>query len=106
MIEVVKYEAVEIADTEHHVDIRKLFESDNVSVLEIKLNHGQEVKKHTAPVETFFYVIEGQGVISVGDEEVHASPDMLVVSPQGMEHGIINEGDEPMRFLVVKAPKP
>jgi mannose-6-phosphate isomerase-like protein (cupin superfamily) len=106
MINVVKYEEVEIADTPHQVDVRKLFESEHVSVVEIKLGHGQSLKKHVTPVDVFFYILEGQGVVEIGDEQVNVSHDMLIESPKGIPHLLSNDADEPLRFLVVKTPRP
>lgn len=106
MINVVRYEEVEIADTPHHVDVRKLFETDDVSVIEIKLGHGQALVPHITPVDVFFYILEGHGIVRIGDEEADVSPDMLIESPKGIKHSVANEADEPLRFLVVKTPKP
>ena len=106
MISIVKYESVPIADTPHHVDVRKLFDSEHVQVLEIKLGHGQALQKHITPVDVFFYVLEGHGIVEIGDEQAEVSHDMLVESPKGVPHRLLNEGDEPFRFLVVKTPGP
>ena len=101
---IVKYEDVSIADTPHGVDVRKLFESEHVSVVEIKLGHGEGLKRHTTPVDVFFYILEGHGIVEIGDEKEHVSGHMLIESPKGIEHTVSNEGDEPLRFLVVKTP--
>ena len=103
---IIRYEDVEIADTPHGVDVRKLFESEHVSVVEIKLGHGQGLKKHTTPVDVFFYILAGHGIVEIGDEKEHVSADMLIESPKGIPHTVSNEGDEPLRFLVVKTPAP
>lgn len=106
MINVVRYENVDVADTPHHVDVRKLFDSGHAQVIEIKLGHGQSLKKHITPVDVFFYVLEGHGTVEIGDESVDVGPDMLVESPRGIAHTLMNDGDEPFRFLVVKTPSP
>ena len=103
---IIRYEDVDIADTPHGVDVRKLFESEHVSVVEIKLGHGQGLKKHTTPVDVFFYILEGHGIVEIGDERENVSDDMLIESPRGIVHTVSNEGDEPLRFLVVKTPAP
>ncbi len=106
MINVVEYENVPIAETPHHVDVRKLFASEYVQVVEIKLGHGQSLKKHITPVDVFFYVLEGHGIVEIGDEKADVSSDMLIESPKGIPHRLLNEGDGPFRFLVVKTPAP
>jgi mannose-6-phosphate isomerase-like protein (cupin superfamily) len=53
-----------------------------------------------------FYVVEGNGVVEIGDEKVKVGPDTVVESPAGIPHRVANEGHEPFRFLVIKAPRP
>jgi mannose-6-phosphate isomerase-like protein (cupin superfamily) len=104
MINIVSYENVPIADTPHDVDVRKLFESEHAQVMEIKLGHGQALQKHITPVDVFFYILEGQGIVEIGDEQAEVWHDMLIESPKGVPHLVRNEGDKPLRFLVVKTP--
>ncbi|HEY5532464.1 MAG TPA: cupin domain-containing protein [Candidatus Anoxymicrobiaceae bacterium] len=106
MIEVHSYEKKEVEDTPHDVDIRKLLETEHALVLEIKLLHGQGQKKHIAPVDVFFYVLEGSGTVEINDEQVYISEDQLVQCPAGSPHRLFSEGGEPFRFLVVKTPGP
>ena len=61
---------------------------------------------HVTPVDAFFYVLEGSGVVEIGGERQTVSRDMLIDSPARIPHRLLNEGDEAFRFLVVKTPKP
>ena len=67
---------------------------------------GESLKRHITPVDVFFYVLEGKGQVEIGEERVEVSTDMLVESPKGIPHRLMNEGDSPFRFLVVKTPRP
>ena len=69
------------------------------------------MKKHITPVDVFFYVLEGQVTIEIGDEQVVAGPDTLIEdtlieSPAKIPHRLANEGNGTGRILVVKTPRP
>ncbi|MBU1671702.1 MAG: cupin domain-containing protein [Actinobacteria bacterium] len=74
--------------------------------MEIKLMPGESLRKHVTPVDVFFYVLEGTGIVEIGDETEQVSRDQLIESPLKVPHRLLNEGGEPFRFLVVKTPRP
>jgi mannose-6-phosphate isomerase-like protein (cupin superfamily) len=98
--------ATAIADNPHGVDVRHLYSTPDVMVSQITLEPGEAVKPHKAPVDVFFYVLEGSPAIEVEGEVVVAGPDTLVPSAARHLHAIRNEGDGRVRFLVIKTPNP
>ena len=90
----------------HHVDARKIYESPHAMAVVITLKPGESLKKHITPVDVFFYVLEGAGVIEIGDERQTVGKDMLVESPARIPHRWINESTALFRVLVVKVPRP
>jgi len=58
------------------------------------------------PVDVIFYVLEGTGVIEIGDEKSTAGKDTLIESPARIPHRWINESTSVFRVLVIKVPKP
>ena len=90
----------------HHVDARKIYESPHAVVVVITLMPGEALKKHITPVDVFFYVLEGSGVIEIGSERQTAGKDMLVESPARIPHRWMNESSSLFRVLVVKVPRP
>jgi mannose-6-phosphate isomerase-like protein (cupin superfamily) len=72
----------------------------------ITLQPGESLKKHMTPVDVFFYVLEGTGIVEIGDEKKTIGKDMLVESPARLPHRWINESGDVFRVLVVKVPKP
>ncbi len=90
----------------HHVDARKIYDSPHAMAVVITLQPGEALKKHITPVDVFFYVLEGTGVVEVGDEKMTVGKDMLVDSPAKIPHRWTNESKEVFRVLVVKVPKP
>ncbi len=90
----------------HHVDARKVYETKNAVAVVITLKPGESLKKHVTPVDVFFYVLEGTGVVEIGDERATCTKDMLIESPARIPHRWMNESGEVFRVLVVKVPKP
>lgn len=90
----------------HHVDARKVYESPHAVAVVITLKPGESLKKHLTPVDVFFYVLEGTGVVEIGEERATIGEDILIESPARIPHRWINESTETFRVLVVKVPKP
>jgi quercetin dioxygenase-like cupin family protein len=90
----------------HHVDARKIYDTPHAIAVVITLQPGESLKKHMTPVDVFFYVLEGTGIVEIGDEKKTIGKDMLVESPARIPHRWINESGDVFRVLVVKVPKP
>ena len=90
----------------HHVDARKIYDTDNAIAVVITLQPGESLKKHMTPVDVFFYVLEGTGIVEIGNERETVTKDQLVESPARIPHRWINESKGVFRVLVVKVPKP
>jgi quercetin dioxygenase-like cupin family protein len=90
----------------HHVDARKIYESPHAMAVVITLKPGESLKKHITPFDVFFYVLEGTGVIEIGDERALCTKDVLIESPAKIPHRWSNESALLFRVLVVKVPKP
>jgi len=90
----------------HGVDVRMISDTENAQVSHILLKPGESLKKHITPVDVIFYVLEGDGVVEIGEERKEAGPDTLIESPAKIPHRWSNEGDKPVRILVIKTPRP
>ncbi|MCJ7608476.1 cupin domain-containing protein, partial [Candidatus Bathyarchaeota archaeon] len=67
----------------HGVDAKNILNTENAEVIHMALKPGQSLKRHITPVDVFFYILEGSGVIEVGDEQQEVEVDTLVQSPKG-----------------------
>lgn len=101
-----KLNEIGIMDTAHKVDARNLYSTPELVVTVITLDPGQQLKRHITPVDVAFYVLSGKGVVEIGDEKLEVEADTLVESPKDILHCWYNQGDEPLRFMVLKAPRP
>ena len=102
----ISYKEIETTKNPHGVEAKKIHDNENVQVVHMLLRPGESLKKHTTPVDVFFYILEGIGIVEIGDEKQKVSKDMLIDSPKNIPHCLYNEGSEIFRVLVVKTPKP
>ena len=102
----ISYKESEITKNPHGVEAKKIHENENVQVVHMLLKPGESLKKHTTAVDVFFYVLEGEGIVEIGDEKQTVRQDMLIDSPKNIPHCLYNEGSSNFRILVVKTPKP
>jgi mannose-6-phosphate isomerase-like protein (cupin superfamily) len=100
------YINIETTKNPHGIEARKIHDTDHVQVVHMLLKPGEQLKKHTTAVDVFFYVLEGIGIVEIGDEKQEVVKDMLVDSPKNIPHCLHNESNDIFRVLVVKTPKP
>ncbi|HHS49704.1 MAG TPA: cupin domain-containing protein [candidate division Zixibacteria bacterium] len=93
-------------DNHHGVDVRKLYDTKHAMASHMTISPGQSLKRHTTPVDVFFYVLEGEGVVEVGDERETVGADTIIDSPADIPHCWFNESTAPLRILIVKVPRP
>ncbi|NLF43535.1 MAG: cupin domain-containing protein [Bacteroidales bacterium] len=105
-MKITHWESLPIAETPHKVDVRKLYETDDAQVMHICLKPGESLKPHITPVDVFFFILEGNPTIQVGDEKREVEPNSLIESPKEIVHCISNLSQCQARILVVKTPKP
>ena len=90
----------------HNVRAAMLHDSEHAQAIHITLEPGESLKKHITPVDVFFYVLEGTGVVEIGEEEKDVGPDVLIESPAKTPHCWHNRSKQVLRVLVVKTPRP
>lgn len=89
----------------HGVAVRRLLVNDSFQVMHLTLKPGEVVELHTTQVDVFFYVLEGQCYVQIGQEKELVSKDTLVESPASIPHGLSNESHAKVRVMVVKTRK-
>jgi oxalate decarboxylase/phosphoglucose isomerase-like protein (cupin superfamily) len=71
----------------------------------VKLEPGKGHERHTHPdSDEILYVIRGEGEQEVADETREIGTGDMVFVPEGVEHGTVNTGWEPLVLLAVYAP--
>lgn len=84
-----------------------LFQGEHMMVGLNCLEPGQTQGAHAHEgADKFYFVLEGSGTFSVGDEERQAEAGAIVAAPAGIKHGVANSGDKRLSLLVAIAPPP
>jgi quercetin dioxygenase-like cupin family protein len=105
-MEITKLSETESKKNPHGVDARPIYAHENAQVIVLTLQSGESLRRHITPVDVFFYVLEGKGIVEVGDEKKEVEKDSIVHSPAKIIHCWYNKSDKPLRILVAKTPKP
>jgi mannose-6-phosphate isomerase-like protein (cupin superfamily) len=106
ILKIIDVKNVEIAKTPHNVDVRKIFSFEHATIVRITLKAGEALKLHKTPVDVCFYILEGEGVVEIGNEEETVKKDQLIFSPAKIPHRLKNQANRDFQFLVIKTPTP
>lgn len=83
------------------------FESDRMFVDYYLLGPGGQQKAHThAENDKLYFVLQGEGIFLIGQEEHHLTAGQGCVAGAGVPHGVRNDTDTPLVLLVSMAPHP
>ena len=103
---IIKLDGMPVVKTPHNVAVKPIYSFEHATVVHIELKPGETLKKHITPVDVLFYVLEGEGEITIGDETQKIRINELIVSPKKIPHQLGNTSSQTFRFLVIKVPKP
>lgn len=82
-----------------------LFESQHLMLGLNCLEPGQTQAVHAHDgQDKFYFVVEGEGSFTVGDEQQRGGPGTVVWAPAGVPHGVTNAGAARLVVLVGIAP--
>lgn len=71
------------------------------------LEPGQAQRVHThGGQDKFYFVVEGEGTFTIGEEVRAVGPGTVVWAPAEMEHGVENHGDGRLTLFMGMAPPP
>ena len=105
-MDIVNAREADLTKNPHQVKASRLYDTEHAQVVHLTLEPGESLKKHMTPVDVFFYVLEGSGIVEVGNDTKEVGPDTLISSPARIAHNWTNQSDKPFRALVVKVPRP
>jgi mannose-6-phosphate isomerase-like protein (cupin superfamily) len=105
-MKIIAAKEAEATPNPHGVHTCRIYDTEYAQAVHILLKPGEGLKKHITPVDVFFYVLEGEGVVEIGDEREAVGADTLIESPAKIPHRWLNESGSDLRVLVVKVPRP
>jgi mannose-6-phosphate isomerase-like protein (cupin superfamily) len=71
---------------------------------QVEIEPGGEQRVHSHALEQVYYIVEGEGMMTVGDERAHVGPGDCVFVPAGKPHGLKNEGGVLLKYFSAAAP--
>jgi mannose-6-phosphate isomerase-like protein (cupin superfamily) len=103
-------ERANVIKTRHGSEIRPLVDRTTSAITQCSLAEeillpGQTVTPHRhREIEEVYYIIEGRGVMTVGDEQREVAAGDAIFIPRGNRHTLANTGTEPIKLLLVCGP--
>jgi len=101
-METIHYGNAPLRPNPFNADVRVLFNRNDLDILHLQLEPGKMLSKVTIATDAFFYVLEGNPEISVGNETKIADTETLTFCAGGNAHCISNPGDKTARILIFK----
>lgn len=96
----IDYEAVDAAEgLKKGVLVGPEHGAPNLAIRRFVLEAGAEVPKHTNDIEHEQYVLEGEYVVGIGEEEHTVSAGDSLLIPAGTVHWYRNESDQQGSFI-------
>lgn len=105
-MDIIRLAELETFINPHGFTARRVHNSHEVQVMNLMLKPGEVNPPQAGSIDMLFYVIQGTGKISIGDEEAVVGPTDIVLSPKNIPHGVYASEGEDFHVLVVKTPSP
>lgn len=70
-----------------------------VTLGEVIMNPGAELKMHTHQVEEAFVITKGTAAVVLGNDTYVLNPSDVILAPARVPHTLANHGKDPMGFL-------
>ncbi len=106
MVELIRPSEVATSVNPRGEEVRFLVNRDPISVVMLSLPPGGEVPAHRTPVDVLFYVVSGNGEVTIGEEAALVQAGDLVVSPAEIPHGLKAATHSKLEVFVIKTPNP
>lgn len=107
---VINHQNTKVLNTPHGSEIRPLIDRTNsdielCSLAEEILPQGKAVRRHHhLQTEEIYYILSGEGEMTVGEETRNISAGDAVFIPRTNTHTLKNTGSEPIKLLLICGP--
>jgi quercetin dioxygenase-like cupin family protein len=105
-MKITRLENVDPVLVKENITGKIVYDHEEAQAVVITIEPGGVLKPHKTPVDTFIYVIDGEGIFSAGNEKEKFKKNELLEIPKELPHGIENNSDSTLTVIVLKAPKP
>jgi mannose-6-phosphate isomerase-like protein (cupin superfamily) len=81
-----------------------LFTGTKSQLVLMSLRPGEEIGAEVHKVDQVLYVVDGEGKVVLDGAGQDFTKGAIVFVPAGVEHNVINAGDEPMKLFTIYSP--
>lgn len=81
-----------------------LYTAKHSQLVVMTLQPGEDIGTEVHELDQFLRIEQGQGKAVLNTIEYDIKDDYAVIVPAGVEHNIVNTGDEPMKLYTVYSP--
>ena len=84
---------------------RTFAQNDRVSLTLFAFDKEEEISMHTTSGDAMVHVLDGEGLITIGDDQSVVKAGEVIVMPADIPHALFAEKQFKMLLIVVKRPK-
>ncbi len=103
-MKVIKVNELPYMQTGWGVKGKPIIDMPEVGIINLVLEPGEKVPSHKTPVDVLFQIIEGNGLITIGEEEQVVESGNIVVSPAQIPHSLEANQGSIFSVYVIKVP--
>ncbi|MDY6787831.1 MAG: cupin domain-containing protein [candidate division WOR-3 bacterium] len=104
-MKIINTDSTEMFKRNRNFNAWKMISRDEAEIIEMHIKAGMTVPSHITPVDVIFYIIEGQGSVTIGDETENVHSGDFIFSPKAVPHSL-KADSEGMNIIVTKTPSP
>lgn len=105
-MKVIKVNELPFVKTGWGIKGKPIIDMPEIGIVNLVMEPGEKVPSHKTPVNVLFQVIEGKGLITIGDETQIVEAGDIVVSPLEIPHALEANQDCIFSVYVIKTPNP
>lgn len=103
-MKVIKAEELPFRQTGWGVKGKPIIDMPEIGIVNLVLEPGEKVPAHKTPVDVLFQIIEGNGLVTIGEEEQVVESGNIVVSPAHIPHALAANQGCTFSVYVIKVP--
>ncbi|MCK8817777.1 cupin domain-containing protein [Natroniella sulfidigena] len=103
-MEIIKMDQIEGKKNKRGVVAKKILKNDDVQIMNLVLESGDVVGEHSVPVNVFFYIVEGQGTVQIGNEKKVVEAKDIIPCPANTTMSL--KADQGQKFVVLNVKTP
>ena len=83
---------------------KEVYLDDNVQIVLMHLEPGEEIGEETHPADQTTFFVSGEGQAVVDGSRTKVVDNRVIVIPKGAKHNIINKGEGPLKLFSIYSP--